>query len=65
MQSKNDYGKLLVKDGTDVWVLCPQCRMMRLMRLIRLPPDGCVRGFPYCKRCKREQFLNIDLSLSQ
>lgn len=62
MQPKNDYGKLLVKDGTDVWVLCPQCRMMRL---IRLPPDGCVRGFPYCRRCKREQFLNIDLSLSQ
>ena len=62
MRSREDYGKLLVKDGTDVWVLCPQCRMMRL---IRLPPDGCVRGFPYCRRCKREQYLNIDLSLSR
>ena len=62
MQSKNDYGRLLVKDGTGVWVLCPQCRMMRL---IRLPPDGRVKGYPYCRRCKREQFLDIDLSLSQ
>lgn len=62
MQSKNGYGKLLVKDGTDLWVLCPQCRMMRL---IRLPPDGRVKGYPYCRRCKREQFLDIDLSLSQ
>ena len=61
MKSLGEYDRLLVKTGEDVWVLCPQCRMMRL---IRLPPDGRVKGYPYCRRCKREQFLDIDLSLS-
>ncbi|MCI9468875.1 MAG: hypothetical protein HFG45_06205 [Oscillospiraceae bacterium] len=35
------------------------------MKLLRLPPDGKVKGYAYCRHCKREQYLNIDLSLSQ
>lgn len=34
------------------------------MKLLRLPPDGRVKAFVYCRQCKRERFLNIDLSLS-
>ncbi len=50
--------KLVTKDG---WALCPQCGQMKLLRL---PPDGKVKAFAYCRHCKREQALNIDLSLS-
>ena len=53
-----NHGKLVTKDG---WVMCPTCQMMKL---IRLPPDGKVKAFVYCRRCKRELFLDIDLSLS-
>lgn len=58
MQSTSKPAKLVVKDG---WVYCPECREMKLLRL---PPDGCVRAYVYCRHCKRERFLNIDLSLS-
>ena len=34
------------------------------MRLMRLPPDGRVNGYVYCRHCKSEKYLNIDLSLS-
>ena len=50
---------LVVKDG---WVYCPECREMKLLRL---PPDGRVKAFVYCRHCKRERFLIIDLSLSR
>ena len=50
--------KLVVKDG---WVMCPACQKMKL---VRLPTGGKVKAFVYCRRCKRERFLNIDLSLS-
>ena len=58
MQTKNDRDKLVTKDG---WVICPDCHSMRLMRL---PPDGRVNGYVYCRHCKSEKYLNIDLSLS-
>lgn len=58
MQTKNDRDKLVTKDG---WVICPDCHSMRLMRL---PPDGRVNGYVYCRHCKDEKYLNIDLSLS-
>lgn len=47
-------GKLDVKSG---WVICPECERMKL---IRLPPDGKVKAYVYCRHCRREQFLNID-----
>ena len=50
--------KLVTKDG---WVICPDCHSMRLMRL---PPNGRVQGFVYCRHCKAEKYLDIDLSLS-
>ena len=59
MQTKCEAGKLVVKDG---WVICPVCGSMKLIRLLN---DGKVRGYLYCRHCKRERFLNIDLSLSQ
>lgn len=53
-----DACKMVSKDG---WVLCPECGQMRL---IRLPADGKVKAYAWCRHCKKEQFLNIDLSLS-
>lgn len=50
--------RMITKDG---WILCPDCGSMKLLRL---PPDGRVRGYVYCRHCKSEKFLNIDLSLS-
>lgn len=50
--------KIVIKDG---WVICPECKQMKLLRL---PPDGKVKAFVFCRHCKREQALNIDLSLS-
>lgn len=35
------------------------------MRLLRLPPDGRVKGYAYCRHCKSEKYLDIDLSLSR
>ena len=51
-------GKIITEDG---FVLCPQCGMVKLLRL---PPDGKVKGYPFCRRCKREQFVNIAQSQS-
>lgn len=42
-------------------VRCPQCGQMKLLRL---PPGGKVKAYLYCRHCKREQYLDIDLSLS-
>ena len=50
--------KLSTKDG---YIMCPDCGMMKLLRL---PPDGKVKAYVYCRHCKREKFLDIDLSLS-
>nr|DAP02132.1 MAG TPA: cysteine-rich protein [Caudoviricetes sp.] len=50
--------KLVTKDG---YVLCPDCQQMKLLRL---PSDGKVKAFAYCRHCREEKFLNIDLSLS-
>lgn len=55
---QRESAKLVVKDG---WVFCPECGEMKLLRL---PPDGKVKAYAYCRHCKRERFLNIDLSLS-
>lgn len=51
-------GTLVTEDG---WVLCPECGRGKLLRL---PRDGRVRAYAYCRYCHRERFLNIDLSLS-
>lgn len=59
MQVKHERGKLVTKDG---YVLCPDCNQMKLLRL---PADGKVKAFAYCRHCKGEKLLNIDLSLSQ
>lgn len=59
MQKKIESGKLVTKDG---WVICPRCNMMKLLRL---PPNGKVKAFVYCRHCKQARYLDIDLSLSQ
>ena len=59
MRTVNESAKMAIKDG---WVICPDCNSMRLMRL---PPNGKVRGFVYCRHCKCEKYLDIDLSLSR
>ena len=59
MQKKIESGKLVTKDG---WVICPRCNMMKPLRL---PPNGKVKAFVYCRHCKQERYLDIDLSLSQ
>lgn len=59
MRSIEQRAKIVTKDG---WVICPECGEMKLLRL---PSDGKVRAYAYCRRCKRERFLDIDLSLSQ
>lgn len=58
MRTDMERGKLVSKDG---WVICPDCHSMRLLRL---PPNGKVQGFVYCRHCKCEKYLDIDLSLS-
>lgn len=59
LQKTERPARLVTKEG---WVLCPDCGEMKLLRL---PPDGKIRAFAYCRHCKREKFLDIDLSLSQ
>ena len=59
LQNRGECGKLIVKDG---WVICPKCKTMTLLRL---PPDGKVKAYVYCRHCKQERYLDIDLSLSQ
>jgi hypothetical protein len=58
LRTDMERGKLVSKDG---WVICPDCHSMRLLRL---PPNGKVQGFVYCRHCKCEKYLDIDLSLS-
>ena len=58
MRKDANDGKIITKDG---YVLCPDCSQMKLLRL---PPDGKVRAYAYCRHCREEKFLNIDLSLS-
>lgn len=58
MQSREKCGTLVVKDG---WVMCPECGRVKLLRL---PADGYVKAYAYCRNCRKERFLNIDLSLS-
>lgn len=59
MQNKSERDKLVTKDG---WVICPDCHSMRLMRL---SPGGRIKGYVYCRHCKDEKYLDIDLSLSR
>lgn len=59
MMRNQESAKLITKDG---YVLCPECETMKLLRL---PKDGRVKAYAYCRHCKQERFLNIDLSLSQ
>lgn len=58
MHNAQNGAKLSTKDG---WITCPDCGRMRLLRL---PPDGKVKAYVYCRHCRAEKFLNIDLSLS-
>lgn len=58
MQKRREPDKIVTEDG---YVLCPECEQMKLLRL---PPDGRIKGYAYCRHCKREQKLDIDLSLS-
>lgn len=58
LQHDSNCGKLVIKDG---YVMCPGCGKMKLLRL---PSDGKVKAFVFCRHCKQERFLNIDLSLS-
>lgn len=58
MKNEARPAKLVTKDG---YVLCPDCQQMKLLRL---PAGGKVKAFAYCRHCKEEKFLNIDLSLS-
>lgn len=52
-------GKIASEDG---WVICPGCGKSKLLRL---DAGGTVRkAYVYCRRCRREYKLNIDLSLS-
>lgn len=56
MQSKENCGKLIVKDG---WVTCPVCK--RNHRLIRISPETEAHELPvYCRTCRSEIILNID-----
>ena len=59
LQNRGECGKLILKDG---WVICPKSKTMKLLRL---PPDGTVKAYVYCRHCKQERYLDIDLSLSQ
>lgn len=59
MQKKDSDGKIIIKDG---YAYCPDCERMKL---IRLPEDGKVKAFIYCRHCRKEKFLDIDLSLSR
>lgn len=59
MNAAEKSGKLITKDG---YVICPECKKMKLLRL---PPDGRVKAWAYCRQCKQERFVDIDLSLSQ
>lgn len=58
MQTASERATLVTKDG---YVLCPACRQIKLLRL---PPNGKVNAFLWCRHCKAERKLNIDLSLS-
>lgn len=54
LHSREESAKISVKNG---WVTCPKCGKMKLLRL---PADGKVRAYIYCRHCRREQFLNIN-----
>lgn len=59
LQMETEPAKMVVKDG---WIICPGCRKKKLLRL---EPGGSVkRAVAYCDRCRREQKIDIDLSLS-
>lgn len=58
MQTPKKPDKLGIEDG---WVICPACKTMKLLRL---PTDGKVKAYAYCRHCKKERYLDIDLSLS-
>lgn len=53
-------GKLMTVGG---YVVCPSCLAAgRAHKLLRLLPDTAARNLPvYCRKCKREIILNIDI----
>lgn len=58
MQVKATNAKLIAKDG---WLRCPRCGQ----KVLRLMPETQATALPvYCKHCKTETIVNIDLSLS-
>ena len=59
MRNERKAGKIVITDG---WVICPKCKTMKLLRLA---PDGKVKAYVYCRHCRHERYLDIDLSLSQ
>lgn len=57
MERRN--GKMSV--GQDGKVICPCCRQMTLARV---EPGGGIHAYLYCRHCKKEIKINIDMSLS-
>lgn len=56
MRLSVECGIMIAKDGS---IFCPSCRKMRLARL---PDDGRIRAYLYCRRCRREQYIDVSLS---
>lgn len=55
LQSQNECGKILVKDG---WLMCPRCRRFKLIRIRR---DTNAQNLPvYCRNCHEEHIVNIE-----
>lgn len=60
MQTGKNCDKLVVKDG---WLTCPVCK--RNNRLLRVRPDTEARNLQiYCKTCRSELVLNIEMGQS-
>ena len=55
MQTTQERGKLVVKDG---WLICPVCGKMRVLHLTEKTR---ATDLPvYCRRCRTETIVNIE-----
>lgn len=60
LQLQRKDGKLVTEDGK---VICPSCGRPTQYRV---RPDTLAKNWPvWCKHCRRETIVNIDVSLSQ